>query len=139
MSLVLNDIKTMFQKCVGTRQITMTSVNRASANSNHSTLWTIERGVSAALLAIIPVAIAFPSKPLDILMAVTVVMHAHWGLEACAIDYMRPVLFGPLLPKLAPAAVTLFSAVFLGTLLYFIQTDIGISQTIRKLWAIKGQ
>lgn len=116
----------------------MTAVNR-SAHGNHSALWTIERGVSVALLAIIPAALAFPSKPLDVLMAITVVMHTHWGLEACFIDYVRPVLFGPTLPKLVPAAVTVFSALFLGALLYLIQTDIGISQTIRKFWAVKAQ
>lgn len=101
-------------------------------------MWTIERGVSAVLLAILPAAIAFPSKTLDILLAVTVVMHTHWGLEAILVDYVRPVLFGPALPTLVPAVVIAFSAIFLGLLLYTISTDIGISQTIRKFWALKG-
>lgn len=108
-------------------------------SNNHSKLWTIERGFSAALLAVIPAAIAFPSKSLDTLMAVTMVMHAHWGLEACAVDYVRPVLFGTVLPKIAPLAVAAFSATLLAVLVYFIQTDIGIAQTIRKLWAIQGK
>lgn len=121
----------------GLRQISLSSVCR-SAHGDHSKLWTIERGVSAALLAILPAALAFPSKSLDILLAVTVVMHTHWGLEAILVDYVRPVLFGPSLPKLVPLVTMTFSAIFLGLLLYNIFTDIGISQSIRKFWAIKS-
>lgn len=117
----------------------MTAAKNASAGSNHSGLWTIERGLSAALLAVLPAAIAFPSKTLDTLLAITVVMHAHWGIEACVIDYVRPVLFGSFIPKIAPLLVIAYSALLLGGLLYFINTDIGIGQAVRKFWAIKSQ
>lgn len=90
-------------------------------------------------MALLPAALAFPSKTLDTLLAISVVMHAHWGIEACVVDYVRPVLFGQLIPKIAPSLVVAFSALLLGGLLYFINTDIGIGQAVRKLWAIKGQ
>ncbi|XP_031619534.1 succinate dehydrogenase [ubiquinone] cytochrome b small subunit, mitochondrial [Contarinia nasturtii] len=126
-------------KTAGIRQISLTATRQSAAGGSHSGLWTAERFVSLALLGIIPAALAFPSKTLDTLLAISVVMHAHWGIEACVVDYIRPVIFGPLIPKVAPLAVVAFSALLLGGLLYFIQTDIGIAQTVRKFWAIKGQ
>lgn len=66
-------------------------------------------------------------------------MHGHWGLEACVTDYVRPVIFGETIPKISHGLLLLVSATTLGGLLYFIYTDIGIANAIRKLWAIKGQ
>lgn len=117
----------------------MTAARRSAAGSNHSGLWTAERAVSVALLGLLPAALAYPSKTLDTLLAISVVMHAHWGIEACVIDYVRPVLFGSIIPKITPFLVIVYSAALLGGLLYFINTDIGIGQTVRKFWAIKGQ
>lgn len=66
-------------------------------------------------------------------------MHAHWGLEAIVTDYVRPVIFGNTVPKVAHGLLILYSALVLGGLIYFNLTDIGISQAVRKVWAIKGQ
>lgn len=117
----------------------MTAARQSAAGSNHAGLWTVERALSVALLGILPAAIICPSKTLDTLLVISVVMHAHWGIEACVIDYVRPVLFGSFIPKIAPILIVVYSAILLGGLLYFINTDIGIGQTVRKLWAIKGQ
>lgn len=127
------------QKNVGVRQISLTAARQSAAGSNHAGLWTLERAISVAILGILPAALACPSKTLDTLLAVSLVMHAHWGLEAIVIDYVRPVLFGSFIPKIAPLLVVAYSAALLGGLLYFIYTDIGIAQTVRKFWAIKGQ
>lgn len=127
------------QKNVGARQISLTAARQSAAGSSHAGLWTLERAISVAILGILPAALACPSKTLDTLLAVSLVMHAHWGLEAIVIDYVRPVLFGSLIPKIAPLLVVAYSAALLGGLLYFIYTDIGIAQTVRKFWAIKGQ
>lgn len=110
-----------------------------SATGKHSTLWTAERVFSAGLLAIVPAAIAFPSQPLDVILAVTMVMHAHWGLEAIVTDYVRPIMFGSLVPKLAHILLLVFSAGTLAGLCYFIFNDIGIGKAVRKFWAVKGQ
>lgn len=114
-------------------------MRKSAAGGSHAGLWTVERAVSLALLGILPAAIAFPSKTLDTLLAISVVMHAHWGIEACVIDYVRPVVFGSFISKIAPFFVIAYSALLLGGLLYFINTDIGIGQTVRKFWAIKAQ
>lgn len=127
------------QKNAGIRQISLTAARPSATGSNHAGLWTAERALSLALLGLLPAALAFPSKTLDTLLAISVVMHAHWGIEACVIDYVRPVLFGSFIPKIAPFLVIVYSAALLGGLLYFINTDIGIGQTVRKFWAIKGQ
>lgn len=50
----------------------------AGAGHSHSNLWTIERALSAALIVIIPAALAAPSKVLDTIAAVSLVMHCHW-------------------------------------------------------------
>lgn len=120
------------------RQISLTAARQSAAGS-HAGIWTAERALSVALLAVLPVAIAMPSKTLDTVLAISVVMHAHWGIEAIVVDYVRPVLFGSVIPKVAPLLVVAYSALLLGGLLYFINTDIGIGQTVRKFWAIKGQ
>lgn len=129
----------MAQKTAGIRQISLTAARQSAAGGSHAGLWTAERALSVALLGILPAALAFPSKTLDTLLAISVVMHAHWGIEACVVDYVRPVIFGQVIPKIAPFLVVAYSALVLGGLLYFINTDIGISQTVRKFWAIKGQ
>lgn len=117
----------------------MTAARQSAAGGSHAGLWTIERFLSLALLGLLPAAIAFPSKSLDTLLAISLVMHSHWGLEAIVIDYVRPVIFGPFIPKIAPLFVVAFSAALLGGLLYLIYTDIGIGGSVRKFWAIKGQ
>lgn len=60
------------------RTISTTPVKNSSAGGSHAALWTIERGVSLGLLAVIPGAFLFPCQALDALMAVSVVMHQHW-------------------------------------------------------------
>jgi len=121
------------------RTISTTPVKNSSAGGSHAALWTIERGVSLGLLAVIPGAFLFPCQALDALMAVSVVMHQHWGLEAMVTDYVRPVIFGNVVPKAAHAALFLFSVATLGGLFYLIYNDIGIAKSVKKIWAIKGQ
>lgn len=111
----------------------------SAAGGSHTTLWTAERALSVGLLGLVPAAIACPSQVLDTLLAISVVMHGHWGLEACVTDYIRPVIFGELVAKSGHVLLLIISATTLGGLLYFIYTDIGIANAIRKLWAIKGQ
>jgi len=122
------------------RPIQTTAVRQSAAQGgSHVTLWTIERGLSVGLLALIPVAFIFPSPATDALLAVSIVMHQHWGLEAIVTDYVRPIIFGNTIPKVAHGILILFSAATLAGLFYFIHNDIGIVNSIKKLWAIKGK
>ncbi|XP_058443676.1 succinate dehydrogenase [ubiquinone] cytochrome b small subunit, mitochondrial [Malaya genurostris] len=116
------------------RQFTATAVRRSAAG-NHVAIWSGERALAIGMLGIIPVAIAFPSQAGDALMAIAMVMHQHWGLEAIVTDYVRPILFGNLVPKLAHGLLLVVSVATLGGLFYFIHNDIGIANSIRKIWA----
>lgn len=121
------------------RSISLSAPKQSAAGGDHSGLWTAERGLSLGLLALLPAALAFPSQPLDTLLAISVVMHAHWGLEAIVTDYVRPIIFGNTIPKIAHFLLIAYSALVLGGLLYFTYTDVGVSRAIRSLWAVKGQ
>ncbi|XP_053685625.1 succinate dehydrogenase [ubiquinone] cytochrome b small subunit, mitochondrial [Sabethes cyaneus] len=119
------------------RHFTATPVRRAAAGGNHSTLWTAEKALSLALLGILPVGLLYPSQVTDAAIAVGVVMHMHWGLEAIVTDYVRPILVGHTVPKICHALLIVVSAATLGGLFYFIHNDIGIANTIRTIWATK--
>lgn len=54
------------------------SPQRLSSHGDHSLLWTAEKGLSAALLGVIPAAFLFPSSLMDNLLVVAVVTHQHW-------------------------------------------------------------
>jgi len=119
------------------RQPTTTPVR--SMSGSHVTLWTAERALSLALLGVVPVALAFPSQAGDVALAVSIVMHQHWGLEAIVTDYVRPIIFGETIPKVGHGLLLLFSAGLLGGLFYFIYNDVGIANAVRKFWAIKSK
>lgn len=83
------------------RKIATSQPLRSSGGGGHAMLWTIERGLALRMLFIIPTALAFPSQALDALMSVSIVMHVHWGLDAIVTDYVRPILVGNVVPKVA--------------------------------------
>lgn len=57
------------------------------------------------------------------------------GIEAIVIDYVRPILFGPLIPKISLILCYILSAATLGGLLYFNYNDVGITKGIQQFWA----
>ncbi|KAH8418081.1 hypothetical protein KR222_011565, partial [Zaprionus bogoriensis] len=118
------------------RNISVSAPRMAEATSNHTGLWTIERLVSVGLLAVIPAAFVVPSQALDALLAISVVIHTHWGVEAMVVDYLRPSVVGNVLPKVAHIALILISVATLGGLFYIIKNDIGLANGIKRFWAI---
>ncbi|XP_066999724.2 succinate dehydrogenase [ubiquinone] cytochrome b small subunit, mitochondrial [Anabrus simplex] len=109
---------------------------QSKAHENHSKLWSAERIVALALLGIVPAALVAPSQPLECIMAVSLVMHTHWGIEAIVVDYVRPILFGPVIPKIAHGLVYALSIVTLVGLFYLIFDGCGIVNTLRLLWRL---
>ncbi|XP_045776370.1 succinate dehydrogenase [ubiquinone] cytochrome b small subunit, mitochondrial-like isoform X2 [Maniola jurtina] len=107
-------------------------------SQDHSKLWVIERVTSAALIPLMPLALIAPSKILDSALAIIMVAHSFWGLEAIAVDYVRASIFGPVIPKIAIGLVYLISIATLGGLFYVITHDIGIANTVRQFWSIKA-
>ncbi|KAJ8936609.1 hypothetical protein NQ314_012224 [Rhamnusium bicolor] len=121
--------------CQANRNLIASSKNKINLvatrgmSGDHSKMWTIEKIVSLSLLGVVPATFLVPNTILDNVFAVLVVAHFHWGLEACAIDYIRPIIFGPVIPKLAIVLLYLISASTLGGLLYYNNNCIGIGCT----------
>lgn len=59
------------------------------------------------------------------------------GLEACAVDYIRPILVGNAIAKVSVGLVYLLSFATLGGLFYYNHHSIGIGETVRKIWEVK--
>ncbi|XP_014274063.1 succinate dehydrogenase [ubiquinone] cytochrome b small subunit, mitochondrial [Halyomorpha halys] len=110
-----------------------------SGHGDHSKLWVYERYVSAALLGIVPLGLMMPNVLFDLLIAVAGVMHMHWGIEAIVIDYIRPIIFGNLISKLAVYMVYLLSIFTLVGLMNLIFNNCGLANSIRFLWRINKQ
>jgi succinate dehydrogenase (ubiquinone) membrane anchor subunit len=122
----------------------MNQLLRASstaANANQSTSapsfaygkhWTIERYLAVGLLAIIPTSILLENTVTDYILAISLIIHANWGLQAIVTDYVH----GPTMPKVASSLVYLVSGLALVGLLYFNYADIGISKAIKKMWSL---
>lgn len=108
----------------------------STTQGDHVRLWVFERVVSAALPLLIPAALVLEKPVLDGILAVLISIHTHWGLEAIVIDYVRPIVFGPLLPKLALIALNVLTATVLAGLLVLIYNGPGISKSIKNAWAI---
>ena len=51
-------------------------------------------------------------------------------------DYVRPILFGNVVPKIALGGVYVLSVVTLAGLLQLIYSDIGLANTVRKIWSL---
>ncbi|CAG9860143.1 unnamed protein product [Phyllotreta striolata] len=105
-------------------------VSKRPMSTDHGKLWTAERFLSAALIGVVPVALLASNPLLDDVMAASIVIHFHWGLEACVVDYVRPIIVGPVVPKLAMGLLYLISISTLGGLLYYNHKSIGMSNTI---------
>ncbi|CAH0550752.1 unnamed protein product [Brassicogethes aeneus] len=106
-------------------------------SGDHSKLWPIEKGVAIALLGVVPATFLMPNVILDDVFAVMVVMHAHWGFEACAVDYIRPIIFGAAIPKISLGIIYVISALTLGGLIYYNHHSAGIGKTIRRIWELE--
>jgi succinate dehydrogenase (ubiquinone) membrane anchor subunit len=52
------------------------------------------------------------------------------------LDYVRPTIFGNIIPKIALGAVYLLSIATLAGLLFFITNDVGIVLAIKQFWKL---
>ncbi|XP_064470702.1 succinate dehydrogenase [ubiquinone] cytochrome b small subunit, mitochondrial-like [Ornithodoros turicata] len=114
----------------------LTAIRSTSADASHVAVWKAERLLSAALLGIVPGAFLFPCPAMDYLLAASVTMHIHWGVETIVVDYVRPTVFGNVIPKVAVGAVYALSMLTLGGLFYFNYSDVGVAKAIKMFWAL---
>uniref|UniRef100_A0A0A9WVI8 Succinate dehydrogenase [ubiquinone] cytochrome b small subunit n=1 Tax=Lygus hesperus TaxID=30085 RepID=A0A0A9WVI8_LYGHE len=103
---------------------------------DHSKIWTLERLLSIALMPVVPLGIMYPNILLDLIMSVAIVMHVHWGVEAVVVDYVRPIIFGKVIPKISLGLVYVFSVVLLLGLLNLSFRGQGIGNSINTIWSM---
>ncbi|KAK9892687.1 hypothetical protein WA026_021540 [Henosepilachna vigintioctopunctata] len=112
-------------------------VAKRMMSSNHAHKWKLEKLLTIIMLPVIPATFGNPgTEMLDNLFAILVTTHAHFGLEAIAKDYVRPIIFGPVVPKIAIGFVYALTATTLGSLLYFNHHNIGIGAAGKLIWSI---
>jgi len=109
---------------------------RCSSDGDHVRMWTAERVLSVVLLGVIPAAIAMPTPAMETVLALTLTVHSHWGIEALVHDYIRPSMFGKTIPVVAAGLVLGLSITTFGTLCYFIHSDVGIINAVDMLWRL---
>uniref|UniRef100_A0A1B0D2F2 Succinate dehydrogenase [ubiquinone] cytochrome b small subunit n=1 Tax=Phlebotomus papatasi TaxID=29031 RepID=A0A1B0D2F2_PHLPP len=122
------------------KQITTSSVKKASAaggSHHHDKLWLFERVLSLGLLGLLPVAFIHPSPIGDTILASVMVVHTYIGFKSIVTDYVRPVVFGTVIPPIAQGLLLLLTIATAAGLIQFIRNDIGIANAIKRAWAIK--
>jgi succinate dehydrogenase (ubiquinone) membrane anchor subunit len=81
-----------------------------------------------------PVAFVVPIPGMDYFLAAAIVIHVHWGLEAIVVDYIRPSIFGKVVPKVSLIVLYVLSALSLGGLFYFNYSDVGLVNAMKMAW-----
>jgi len=104
--------------------------------------WRYERIMSVVTLVLIPAAFTFNNPFLDSLMALSIIIHTHWGLEAIVIDYLcRPLIMNkPVSEKwgrYGKRIVLLFSILTLAAVINFNFNDVGITKAVKMLWTLE--
>ncbi|XP_053201291.1 succinate dehydrogenase [ubiquinone] cytochrome b small subunit, mitochondrial-like [Panonychus citri] len=107
------------------------ATNVGSHSENHTPVWNAERLLSAGLIGVMPLSFMLQSPIMDYPLALSMVLHIHWGVEAVVVDYIRPRVFGNIIPKLALYSVYALSIATLAGLFYFNYTDIGVVQGVK--------
>ncbi|XP_013170528.1 PREDICTED: putative succinate dehydrogenase [ubiquinone] cytochrome b small subunit, mitochondrial isoform X1 [Papilio xuthus] len=101
---------------------------------DHAKLWIIEKGVSALLVPLIPLGLLVPNKLFDSILAILITAHSFWGMEALVVEYVRVLLFGPQIPKIAMGVVYFFTVLLLGGLFFLNMNDIGMCRAFWRIW-----
>jgi len=114
----------------------LSTVSVRSSSGDHVKLWTAERALSAVLLGVIPAAVVMPTPAMETLLALSLTVHSHWGVEAIVHDYIRPSVFGNVIPKVSIVLVQFLSMMTFGGLCYFIYADVGIVNAVSMLWKL---
>jgi len=114
------------------------STSPTAMSGDHSKVWSMEKGVSLALVPGIIVPFIYTTPVTDGIFCAMMTLHSFWHTEAMVVDYIRPKLFGgnPLIPNICRALCFALHAFILGALFYYNYTDIGIINTIKMFWKL---
>ncbi|XP_042555455.1 succinate dehydrogenase [ubiquinone] cytochrome b small subunit, mitochondrial-like [Dipodomys spectabilis] len=95
---------------------------RHAGSTAASLHWTGERVLAVGLLGLLPAAYLNPCSAMDYSLSAALTLHSYWGLGQVVTDFVH----GDTLPKVARAALVLFSSVTFAGLCYFNYHDVGI-------------
>ncbi|GAB0092320.1 Succinate dehydrogenase [Sergentomyia squamirostris] len=109
----------------------------AAGSHHHDKLWLFEKILSVGLLGLIPVAFINPSPAGDTILATVMVVHTYLGFKSIVTDYVRPVIFGTVIPPIAQGLLLLLTIATAAGLIQFIRNDVGIANAVKRVWAIK--
>ncbi|KAK0095189.1 hypothetical protein PV326_009011 [Microctonus aethiopoides] len=132
----LQRIEQYSKKFSGSLIVSANQIRASSTTGDHVRLWQIERIVSAAFIVLLPACVLLNNAVVDVAFSILTVMHAHWGLEAIILDYARPAVVGPILPKVLFASLYLLSIATLAGLMALVYNGPGVGGSIRKMWSI---
>ncbi|XP_074112216.1 succinate dehydrogenase, subunit D isoform X1 [Cotesia typhae] len=107
---------------------------RSSSTHDHVRMWQLERIASAAFIVLFPACFILQNAFVDVLFSTLLVIHTHWGLEALIVDYARPAIVGPVLPKILMGTLYAISVATLAGLGALIYNGPGVSGSIKKIW-----
>ncbi|CAF0725137.1 unnamed protein product [Adineta steineri] len=93
--------------------------------------WKMERVVAIAMLAIIPGSFVWDGPFMNYLLAASLAIHSHWGLDTVILDYCPRAA----LPLANMIRYALTAIAFAG-LCYFNYNDMGLTKALKKLWAL---
>lgn len=60
------------------------------------------------------------------------------GLKSVVTDYIRPVVFGKIVPPIAQGLLLAVMVLTAAGLFQLIQNDIGVAKAVKRMWAIQG-
>jgi len=95
-----------------------------------------ERVWTLGMFPLFPAALFIHNPIMDYLLATTIALHVHWGMEAVVEDYARPFVIGQTLTKLSHYALYAFSLLMYIGLLHFNYTDVGITKAFEMIWSL---
>ncbi|OWR51875.1 succinate dehydrogenase [ubiquinone] cytochrome b small subunit 2-like isoform X1 [Danaus plexippus] len=101
---------------------------------DHAKLWIIEKGTAAVMLVLIPFGLLIPNKLFDSILTILITAHSYWGMEAIMVEYVRVLLFGPTIPKVAMGVVYALTVLMMGGLFYLTFNDIGMCRAFWRIW-----
>ena len=95
--------------------------------------WLWERGLTVALVGLLPVSIFTSCKSADVALGFVLPIHAHLGIQQVFRDYIHKRKF-PIIGRVASGSLFLATALVAIGLFELNLTDIGIGETVRRLW-----
>merc|ERR1712050_263878 len=98
-----------------------------------STHWKVERYLATALIFLVPASFITYHPVLDYCLAAGLVLHAHWGLDTVALDYLHRKIIPS---KVCEGMILLATIIAFAGLINFNYNDVGCVGAVREIWSL---